>query len=305
MPSSSFRSSYDGVDAALVDEGEDAGAQLLVAPGRRGDVDAAHARVGDRDDDRRGRGVAGPVGGLERDRPRGRALEPQGEAAVVVDLDGVAVGGQLGVDLDRARDCGPSPSMPTGSTVGGTVSAGAVPSTVKRQRVDRVAERRPRHRDLDRWSPSASGAGGRHTMQRTEHGGLLDALAVDGERGLGGLVLGLELEEDLEGGGVERGDGRAVADAGGVDVDPGGPVHEHGDEGDGRQRDEGGEHGPDLDVALLGPEHHRALGPALVHGERPGAEVEPPAGERPAALATTTEAAAVLGLGARTGVAQR
>ena len=295
---------HDRVDAPLVDEGEHAGPQHRVAPGRRGDVDAPHARVGDRDHDRRGRAVAGPVGGFERDGSRGRPVVAQGEAAVVADLDRLAVGGQLGALLDGPGDAGAVADVDgvdrrrRGEGRGGAVD-GEAPG------VHRVAEGGSGHRHLERVVALGQGGGRAPHHDRAEHGGLLDRLAVDGERRLGGLVVGGELEVDLEGGGVEGGDGRPVADPRGVDVDPGGPVHEHRHEGDRAQRDEGGEHGADLDVALLGPEHDRPLGPALVHGQRPRPEVEAPAGEGSGALAATPEAPAVVGLGTRFGVAQR
>jgi hypothetical protein len=263
----------------LVDHGQDAVAQLLVAPGRRGDVRAPQPRVGHRDDHRRGGDVARLVGGLEVDRPRGWPVVVEREAAVVVHLHGIVVGRELGARLDHPADLG--------LVVHGHRFDGAGHLQARRGAVDgevpvelRVVQQRPRHRQGHFVGPLD-----RRRGRDPEHGvvldrGGLDHLPVVAEGGLGrGLGVG-EHDRDRELRRLLRGDDIAVDDAGLGEVDPGAAVGEEPDQRHGPQRHEGGEHRAGLDVALALAEHRGPLVATVLEVEGRGLELQPPAAGR-------------------------
>ena len=296
-----------GVDSALVDEAEDAVAQLLVPPRRRAHVDAPEAGIGHRNDDRCRRDVAGLVDGFERDRARRGPRVRQREAPVVVDLDLLTVGPDPGPRLDPALHlCG----------------------RVDRHRLDHGRHIDRRRRQVHGEAPGETGVvehRARHRQHQPmlalrqlgrgppHHGGaldrrLLDGFAVEAQRRSAGVGARCELDLHLEGGRsspVERG---AVLEAGLLEVDPGGPIHEHGDERDRGERHDRGEDGARLDPLPLLAEHGRPDRLALLQRQRARCEVEPAAAPRtpapPLALAQPERVARPLVLGPRD-VAQR
>jgi hypothetical protein len=94
----------DGVDPARVDEVEDVALQARRAPGDRRHVHAVDRRTPDGDEHLLLDDVVGLVPGDEQHGAGRRARVAEGEAAVVVELDRVAVRRQQGVGIDPTVD---------------------------------------------------------------------------------------------------------------------------------------------------------------------------------------------------------
>jgi hypothetical protein len=145
------------------------------------------------------------------------------------------------------------------------------------------------------------------------HGGaldrrLLDLLAVEGERRRPGVTSRFQRDLHLEGTRCPSVELRSVFEAGLLDVDPCGPIGEHGDKRDRGQRHHRGEDGAGFDPLALLPEHGWPGRPALLQRQWAGREVEPAAAPRAPplalALAQPERVARPLVFGARD-VAQR